>query len=343
MKTITRFLTAYFQPKLLVVLFLGFSSGLPLLLVGGTLGAWLNDAGLDKATIGVFALASLPYSFKFLWAPFIDRLPIPCVTRRLGQRRSWMLMTQLLLLASIAGFALIEPQTQPVLIAWLAVIVSFLSATQDIVIDAYRAEYLDKPQLGEGAAMCVFGYRLGMLAAGAGALALADQMAWHIVYVIMAGFMVVGMVTVLCASEPAAPSLREIAKKGKWFHDLFIMPFQDFMQRHRQWILILLFILFYRMPDGFISFITTPFFLDIGFTKSQVAVIAKVYGFVPTLVGMFLAGTLIHALGVRRCLLPAWSSQPAKRRRRSWSICSCSLSAPIISPAEWSRRRPLPI
>lgn len=295
-----RWLSIYTHPKMLIVLGLGFSSGLPLLLVGSTLGAWLTDAGLDKASIGTFALVALPYSFNFLWAPLIDRLPIPLLTKRFGRRRAWLLLTQALLLITIASLSLLNPAQDAPLLAWMAVIVAWLSASQDVVNDAFRVEYLDEKQYGEGAAVVVFGYRLGMLMAGAGALALADAIDWQIVYVCMGLGMVVGIITVLSASEP--PSIATKADTPILKHAI-IDPFLDFAKRYPQWILILLLIFAYRLPDGFIGFMTTPFFLDIGFSKSEIAAIAKLYGFGATLVGMFIGGALIHTLGVQRCLL----------------------------------------
>ncbi len=323
-----RILAPYLHPKLLIVLFLGFSSGLPLLLVGGTLGAWLSDAGLDKATIGAFALVAVPYSFNFVWAPLIDHLRLPFLTRRFGRRRGWMLFIQACLAGVLALLAFSDPGSHPFAFAWIAVGIAFFSASQDVVIDAFRAEYLEPRQYGEGAAMAVFGYRLGMLVAGAGALALADQTTWPIVYLAMAACMAVGMLAVLCAREPqnplplkkgggvlsgidgasGHPPPQSSPSEGKgavreWLINAFVMPFRDFMQRYPYWLLILLFILCYRIPDGFIAFITTPFFLDIGFTKSEIAAIAKIYGFGATLLGMFVGGSLIRLKGVRWCLL----------------------------------------
>lgn len=308
MKTkLATFLTAYFHPKMLIVLFLGFASGLPLLLVGGTMSAWLYEAGLDKTTIGIFTWVGLPYSFKFLWAPFIDRLSLGWLTRRFGRRRGWMLLTQLCVIASLVWLAVVDPLLSSLLFASVAVVIAFFSASQDVVIDAFRAEYLDEKQYGEGAAMAVFGYRVGMLMAGAGALTLADHVVWQWVYIAMAACMAIGMITVLLASEPANPmkekfKIRTSGAKA-WLEDAFMMPFKDFMRRYPYWIPILLFVLFYRMPDGFIATMATPFFLDIGFSKSEIAVVTKLYGFIPTLVGMFLAGTFIRWLGVPRCLL----------------------------------------
>lgn len=305
MGAIFAFCRAYTDRKLLAVMCLGFSSGLPLLLVGGTLGAWLQDNGLDRSTIGLFALVALPYSFNFLWAPFIDRLRLPYLSRRFGRRRGWMLLTQSLLVVAISAFALTDPAQDLGLVAWAAVMVAFVSASQDVVVDAFRAEYLAQSQYGRGAAMAVFGYRLGMMAAGAGALAIADQAVWQVAYMVMAGAMVVGLLTTLCVSEPArveAEKIEPAPTVGAWLYQAVVMPFKDFMHRHQGWWLMLLLILFYRLPDGFIGFITTPFFLDIGFAKSEVATIAKLYGFGATLLGMFIGGGLIPKLGVTRCL-----------------------------------------
>ena len=314
----------YLHPRVIAVMLLGFSSGLPLLLIGGTLGAWLTEEGVSKTDIGLFALVAIPYSFNFCWAPLIDRLPLPLLTRWLGRRRAWMLVTQIGLMVTLWLLSQTDPSEQLGTVAWLAVILAFLSASQDVVIDAYRTEYLDKKQYGEGAAMAVFGYRLGMLAAGAGALAMADSATWQLVYMVMGALMLVGMLTMLVAGEPentelpprngssisheassglARPAGRDIVTSVRaWIVDAVVMPFANFASTHNGWWLILLFILFYRMSDGFIGFITTPFFLDIGFTKSEVAAVAKVYGFGATLLGMFLGGYGIRRLGLAKCL-----------------------------------------
>lgn len=296
-------LRTYCKPRLIAVMLLGFASGLPYLLVGSTLGARLFDAGVDIKTIGLFALVALPYSFNFVWAPLLDHLRLPYLTRRLGRRRGWMLPIQALLMASLAAMAGMETPEQ---LALAAVAVAFFSATQDVVIDAFRAEYLKREEYGEGAAMAVFGYRLGMLAAGAGALAFADAATWEWVYRLMAAFMAVGMVTVLCVSEPDIVEAEEKTEEDfsfvVWLKKAVVAPFADFMTRHKRWWLLLLLILFYRMPDGVIASITTPFFLSIGFEKTQIAAIAKLYGFGATLLGMFAGGALLHRWGVKRCL-----------------------------------------
>lgn len=317
---------------MLVVLGLGFASGLPLLLVGSTLGAWLTDSGLSKASIGTFALVALPYSFNFLWAPFLDRLRLPYLSRRLGRRRSWMLVLQLCLIAAIAALSRFNPALEPATIAWLTVLVAWLSASQDVVIDAFRAEYLREEQYGEGAAMAVFGYRLGMLMAGAGALALADSINWNLAFLVMAALMLVGVITTLCTSEPphlAAPTPSASPHdKGlkKELRLSIVEPFHDFAKRHQNWFWILLLIFTYRLPDGFIGFMTTPFFLESGFSKMQVASIAKLYGFMATLAGMFIGGTMIRRLGVQRCLFYFLLVQAGSNLAYLW----LSISVPTV-------------
>ncbi len=296
----------YFTPRLIAVMLLGFSSGLPYLLVGSTLGARLYEAGLDIKTIGLFALVALPYSFNFVWAPLLDHVRLPYLTRRLGRRRGWLLVIQCALIGAILLLAGMDPLTAPETLALVAVAVAFLSATQDVVIDAFRAEYLKPEAYGEGAAMAVFGYRLGMLAAGAGALTLAESSAWSWVYAVMAGGIGVGLLTTLSVSEPDIKRKQTEGESSTgaiaWLKLAIVAPFADFMQRHPRWWLLLLLILFYRMPDGVIATMTTPFFLDIGFEKSQIAAIAKLYGFGATLMGMFVGGTLLRRWGIRRCM-----------------------------------------
>ncbi len=305
-RTFTQSLATYLQPRLIAVMLLGFASGLPYLLVGSTLGARLFDAGIDKKTIGLFALVALPYSFNFVWAPLLDHLRLPYLTHRLGRRRGWLLLIQILLIGAIWLLAGMDPAVNPDNVAIAAVCVAFLSATQDVVIDAFRAEYLRREEYGEGAAMAVFGYRLGMLTAGAGALALADASTWDWAFMVMGVGMLVGLLTTLVVSEPEIEGRAEEEARVKgvipWLRYAIVTPFVDFMTRHPHWWVLLLLILFYRMPDGVIAFMTTPFFLDIGFEKTEIAAVAKLYGFGATLLGMFLGGALLHRWGLRRCL-----------------------------------------
>ena len=294
-------LNPYLDRRILIVALMGFSSGVPLLLIGGTLGAWLQDSGVDKGTIGLFALVAIPYSFNFLWAPFIDQLRLPILTRLLGRRRGWLFLIQLLLAGAIVVLSLHNPTQQSSMIALIAVIIAFLSASQDVVIDAYRADILEKTQYGAGAAMAVLGYRIGMLTTGAGALALADQIDWQLVYLAMAGSMVIGMIVTLVAREPER-TIDAATQSQAFMKRAIVAPFADFASRYRNWLLILFFIFCYRFSDGFIGFMTTPFFLDIGFTKTTVAGVAKLYGFGATLFGMFVGGVLIGRWPIMRCL-----------------------------------------
>lgn len=294
---------SFFHPQLIVVTLLGFSSGLPRLLVASTLGAMLLERGIDKATIGAFAYVALPYAFHWAWAPFLDHVKLPFFTKRFGRRVGWMLFSQILLAAALAWMGLRLGIASPLEIAVIAVGIAFFSASQDVIIDAYRTEYLHKDLYGKGAASAVFGYRLGMLAAGAGALALADQVSWGAVYVTMAVLMAVGMVTVLIAGEPEMTAPKIEAHNGmEWFKRAVIEPFLQFLSAHPQAWLILLFIAVYRMPDGFISFMTTPFFLDIGFTKTQIAAVGKLYGFIAVIAGGFAGGALLDKFGLRNAL-----------------------------------------
>lgn len=303
--TLRQFWRLYTHPKMLVVLGMGFSSGLPYLVIGSTLAVWLTEAGIDKAEVGVFALAALPYSFNFLLAPFMDQLRLPILYTRLGRRRSWILLTQIALALTIAMLGQLSPEAQTFWVAGLAVAIALCSAAQDVVVDAFRAEYLDEPQYGAGAAVAVFGYRLGMLMAGAGALALAETIHWPLVFMVLAAGMTIGLITTLCASEPPDPYRHEAdnVSGNKRLRRGVIEPFIQFSQAHRAWLWIVLFILCYRLPDGFIGFLTNAYYRDIGFSKIEIATIAKLYGFGATLAGMFIGGALVNRLGIMRCLL----------------------------------------
>ena len=301
-------LKSYTHPKLRIILLLGFSSGLPLVLTFSTLSAWLGDVGVDKSTIGFFALVGIAYSFNYLWAPLVDHIKIP-VVHRLGRRRGWMLATQVVLMAAIAAMGMTNPLSMPVVTALCAVVVAFASATQDIVIDAYRTEILDKEQFGEGAAAGVFGYRLGMLVAGAGALLIADNLNWHMAYLSMAACVAVGMAAVLFAKEPQLPEdISEpeehenvaVAAQKK-IKQAVIDPFIDFTKR-KGWWLLLLFILCSKLSDAFAGFMINPFLLEIGFTKTELAEIGKIYGFLATTAGTIIGAALIRKYGIIRSL-----------------------------------------
>lgn len=304
----------YFNAQILTVWLLGLSSGLPRALVGGTLSAWLASSGVDKASIGLFAYVALPYSFKFIWSPLMDQLPLPYVTRRLGQRVGWLCVTQGFLIAGLLLMAWINPAISAERLALAAVIVAFFSASQDVVIDAYRTEFLKKDQYGAGAAAAVFGYRVGLLISGAGALILVgvlsqdtfyDAHAWAIVYVAMAALLALGMLTALLAGEPpVAHEIRTSVGARAWLVNAVVAPFGAFAEAHGRhtWIWLLVFVALYRVADGFISFMTNPFYLEIGYSLAQIGSVAKLYGFAAAVLGGFVGAAGLAKLGMRRAL-----------------------------------------
>jgi PAT family beta-lactamase induction signal transducer AmpG len=298
-------LTLYFQPRLIIVFFMGFASGLPLALSSATLFFWLAEAGVALAAIGLFALVGVPYNFKFLWAPFIDRVPVPVLTRLVGRRRSWMLLIQVGLMIAIAVLGFSRPETTPLLTAGCALAVAFFSASQDIVIDAYRIEILDTDEQGAGAAMTQAGYRLGAIAAGAGALFLADQIDWSLVYLVMALLVVVGMAAAILAPDPERrnPDLVE-ARTAPGFRSMIIDPFVEFFQRNGPGtaVTILAFILLYKLGDAYAGVMAYPFYYEMGFTKSEVATVSKIFGVIATVVGVFIGGLIVKRYGIMRSL-----------------------------------------
>ncbi|MCG3110641.1 MAG: MFS transporter [Candidatus Manganitrophus sp. SB1] len=285
------YLQVFSNRRVAVLLLLGFSSGLPLALTFGTLQAWMKDAGVDLATIGAITLVGLPYTVKYLWAPLMDRYTLPF----LGRRRGWLVVTQLSLMAAIVFMGSLNPVSQPWLLAVTAVLVSFLSASQDIVVDAYRADVLREEELGAGAAVSVLGYRLGMLSSGAMALILADHLPWAAVYRIMAGLMLVGVAAALWGTEPkSGGSPRSLA-------EAVALPFKAFFSRDAA-LVLLLFIILYKLPDAVAGAMTTPFLLDVGFSKTEIGAVNKGFGLVATIFGAVAAGGLIARLGIYRSL-----------------------------------------
>lgn len=305
-------LRVYLHRRVLAMLFLGFSAGLPLPLVFATLSAWLATAGISKASIGMFAWLGITYSLKFVWAPLVDRMPLPGLTAWLGRRRSWMLVAQLGVAAALLGLARLDPADGLAFIAWLSLAVAFCSATQDIAVDAWRIEAAEMRMQGAMAASYQFGYRLAMLAAGAGALFIADLVSWPAAYRSMAALMLVGVVTVLFIAEPdvqrplpaaalAAPWPQRLAQ---WFSTAVIGPFADFFRRNGSWALVLLgFIACYRISDLILGVMANPFYLDVGFSLSQIAAIAKVFGFAMTIAGAALGGVAVARYGPVRPLV----------------------------------------
>jgi PAT family beta-lactamase induction signal transducer AmpG len=304
-------LAIYRDPRLVAILFMGFSSGLPLPLTFGTLSYWLAELGVSLTAIGLFGLVRTSYSLKFLWSPLIDRVPIPILTARLGRRRSWALTIQLLLAAMILALGVTDPRADPALTALAAVVVAFLSASQDIVIDAYRIELLQPEEQGAGAAATQWGYRFGMLASGAGALYAASFGGWRFAYALMAALMLVGMITVWLTPEPGGIAAPETipgpaaARVLGWLKRAVAAPFLDLFARNgaTQVIAIALFIVLYKFGDALAGSMANPLYVALGFTKVEVATISKVYGVLATLAGVALGGVLVARLGIFRSLL----------------------------------------
>ncbi len=286
-------LTLLINRRIAVMLFLGFSSGLPLALTAGTLQAWLTVAGVDTKTIGVFALTGLPYTVKFLWAPLMDRYALPL----LGRRRGWMLLTQLGLLASIAAMASLSPSENIGLLGALALLVAFLSASQDIAFDAYRADVLRPAERGFGAAVSVTGYRVAMLASGALALVLSDQIGWRATYIVMGMTMTLGIAATLVSPEPGF-SGREPLSLARAIRD----PLVEFWSRSGAWSLLALIVL-YKLGDAFSASLSSTFLLrGLGFSATDVGVVNKGMGLFALLTGAIVGGAMMVRLGLYRSL-----------------------------------------
>lgn len=318
-------LGVYLQSRVVGALFLGFSGGLPLLLVYSTLSAWLKESGVSLTVIGLFSWASAAYALKFLWSPVVDHVPLPGLTRWLGRRRAWLIASQLACAAAMLGLGAGDPAADPWTTAWWAVALAFASATQDIVIDAHRVESLAEHQQGAGAANYVLGYRVGMLVAGAGALLIAQHVGWFAAYAAMAGLMVVGVAAAVILPEPTPVRSAEsrahdekvvafveriahlpdvLAKPARHVFEAIVCPFADFATR-RQWIAVLLFVALYKYGEALLGVMANPFYLDIGFSKDEIAAISKLYGFAMTLAGGVVGGVMVARLGIMRALLVA--------------------------------------
>lgn len=315
----------YLQRRVLTLFFLGFSAGLPFLLVFSTLSAWLREAEVTRTTIGFFSWVGITYSVKVFWAPVIDRLPLPLLTRALGKRRSWMLVAQCGIAAGLLVMAGLNPQTELTAFAVAAVCVAFSSATQDISIDAFRIESGSRDVQGAMSATYIFGYRVALLVAGAGALYIAEFFTWQTAYNSMAALMLVGIVTVLLVPEPEhripgqtgelearveqflirnAHLAAWQRRLGAWFIDAVVCPFVDFFSRNgwlALWILLLIGL--YRISDITMGVMANPFYLDLGFSKAEIASVSKIFGFVMSIVGSFFGGLLVMRYGIMGPLL----------------------------------------
>ena len=318
------FWSIYTEPRMIVLGLIGFSSGVPLLLTSSTLGFYLHDAhGISLTHIGLFGLATLPYVFKFAWAPLVDRLKLPFLTRWMGRRRGWLLFSQVNLLIGLWSMALIDPSQNLVPLALLSFYVCFSSATQDIVMLAYQAERLGINQYGAGEAIGIFGYRMGMLAANAGAFHMANIMDWPTIYMVLSLAIIVGIITTFCCLEPniqKSPEvlLREekadeflhshsklpkaVATLLSWLYGAVVCPFIDFIQK-RSWFAMIMLMIFYKLGDHLIGTMSNIFYTDLGFTKTEIANASKTFGMFASVLGSFAGGMIIRRLGMLKSLL----------------------------------------
>ena len=323
----------YTHPRVIGMLALGFSAGLPLLLILGTLSFWLREAGIDRATIGHLSWIGLAYGFKWMWSPLVDRLSLPLLTRWLGRRRAWLLLSQVTIIISMVGMASTDPLVNLSHMVFFALAVAFASATQDIALDAYRIEAVELRLQGAMAATYQAGYRLAMILASAGVLWIAasldvsptdyDYQSWRIAYLIMAGSMAVGVITTLVIQEPDIPLNHLVIENEKqasqmiarwnlndrltrlltWLYGAMIAPFQNFIVQHGYHaILILTLIAVYRISDVVMGVMSNPFYVDMGYTKDEVATVSKVYGVIMTILGAVVGGLLIAKIGVIKTL-----------------------------------------
>lgn len=316
----------YRHPRVAAMLFLGFSAGLPFLLVFSTLSAWLAQAGIERGTIGLLSWIGVTYSIKFFWAPVVDRLRLPLLHALLGRRRSWMLVAQLGMGAGLAGLALHDPATQLATMVWCALLVAFSSATQDIAIDAWRIEATELERQGAMSAAYQLGYRIALIVAGAGCLFIAADFGWRAAYLVMSGFALIGILTTLLVSEPeagrrtATPQAEarvlawierrahwpdRLRRAGAWFVGAVVCPFVDFFERNgvQLGIAILCFVGLFRLTDITMGSMANPFYLALGYTLKQVAAIAKFYGVILSIAGAFLGGIAVARVGSTRALL----------------------------------------
>jgi len=321
-------LAVYLNPRVIAMLLLGFSAGLPLLLVFGTLSAWLRELGVDRSTIGHVSWVATLHALKFVWAPLVDRVPVPLLSRRLGQRRGWMLLAQGGVIAGLLLMATNDPNQGLGMLVAAALLVAFASATQDIAIDAWRIESVAVDLQGAMAATYQMGYRIGMIMAGAGALYFAEYLSWSRSYTIMALCMGVGVLTVLLIPEPTRKIDRDTWRQEErvvrfiegsvhlsdrrreisaWFIGAVVCPFTEFVARNgwRVALLILAFIGVFRLSDITMGVMANPFYIDMGYSKEEIASVTKVFGLIMTMVGAALGGVVVARFGVMRILLVA--------------------------------------
>ncbi len=302
---LSEFKFLYLNKKMFTILALGYGSGIPFTLIFITYTFKLAEAGVNLRDIGLFGLAGLPFTIKFLWAPLVDGLKIPFL-HKLGQRKSWLILSQLAVMAIIFKFAFLDPNAQLMSVVYLAILLAFASATYDIAIDAIRVEMIELDKQGAAAGSYIMGYRIGMLVAGGVSLIVADIYSWSAAFFVIGGTLIFSIIATLLAKEPQKQLATHQEGKigwGVWFSHYVAQPFAQFVSKHRNWVVILLFAVFYKIGDSLLSKMMHPFYLDMGFTKTEVAEITKFYGFVMTVVGGMIGGWTVYKIGIMRSLL----------------------------------------
>jgi len=328
--TFAEALAVYCKRRVLIVLFLGFSSGLPLALSGSTLLVWMTESGVNLGTIGLFALVGTPYTIKFLWAPIIDALDVPVLSRRFGRRRGWLLLSQVLLIAAIVFLGFCDPATAPPIVAFGALLVATASATQDIIVDAFRVESLDESEQAAGMASYVAAYRIGMLASTAGALFLVSgfqgfgldhHAAWRAGYAVMASLVLIGVATTLFAAEPEKSAQADAvhARESSLLRviEAAVGAFSEFLSRDMAFV-ALAFVVLYKFTDALSGAMTAPFVIDLGFSRNEYAAIIKGVGLAATLIGGFAGGFVARAYSLPLSLLIGGLLQAVSNLAFSW-------------------------
>ncbi|MBE0506195.1 MAG: MFS transporter [Marinospirillum sp.] len=333
----------YRDRRMLTLLVLGFSSGLPAPLVFSNLSIWLRDVGVSRTEIGLFALAATPYAINFLWAPLVDRLQLPWFSARFGRRRGWALFTQSLLILAILLLSLTNPEKNLLMVALAVLFVTFMSATQDIVIDAYRIEVLQPHQYGAGSAAAIWGWHLGgTLVGAAGGLYLAQYFGWNVAYMVLAAGLLIGMLAVLMSPEPNCPPTAEtLAEESRalahlerwkelpvhlrralgWIYVSLLAPFVEFTRR-RGWIWILAFVFIFKLGDALLGRMSGVFYRELGFSLIEIAEVAKVYGLGANILGVLLGGVLVARIGLLKALFVSGLATAATNLTYSWLAVS---------------------
>lgn len=298
------FFKLYFTRTMLVIFLLGYGSGIPFTLIFSTFTYNLAENGIKLRDIGLFGAAALPFTIKFIWAPLVDGYKLPILYKLLGQRRSWLVLSQILLVVIITAFGFLNPQTKLSDIVYLSIILSFVSATYDIAYDAIRVEMLSSLEQGAGAGVSVAGYRVGILAAGGLALVLAEFFGWKVAFIVIAASMFISTIATLFAVEPAKNNYSD--KKTnfvEWFNTYITAPFIQFAKDNQNWLIIILFAITYKIGDALLGKMANPFYQQMGFTKTEVAEITKVFGFIMTITGGIIGGWAVYKLGIIKSLI----------------------------------------